>query len=103
MADMQATLTARLPGAPQLSVEFTAVKGAPTRSLQNGCVSVISVGCLYAVVQIFVEHSVGHATLAPLVEDNPHVIAALLYRMRQAQHTAVPDLRKHISDAVASN
>ena len=50
-----------------------------------------------------VVHSVGHATLAPLVEDNPHVIAALLYRMRQAQHTAVPDLRKHISDAVASN
>ena len=26
MADMQATLTARLPGAPQLSVEVTAVK-----------------------------------------------------------------------------
>ena len=25
-----------------------------------------------------VVHSVGHATLAPLVEDNPHVIAALL-------------------------
>ena len=31
--------------------------------------TVISVGCLYAVVQIFVEHSVGHATLAPLVEE----------------------------------
>ena len=51
-----------------------------SKSKSNGCVSVsvISVGCLYAVVQIFVEHSVGHATLAPLVEDNPHVIAALL-------------------------
>ena len=35
MADMQATLTARLPGAPQLSVEVTAVKGAPTRSLYS--------------------------------------------------------------------